>query len=51
MPSDPQAARGPAVDLADPAFSYDRMHLTAAGNDAIAGALVEPVLQMAAAKK
>jgi hypothetical protein len=39
---------GEAVDLSDPTLSFDRMHLTADGNDRIAQALVEPVLQMAA---
>lgn len=34
---------GPVVDLADPVISFDRMHLTALGNDKVAAALVEPV--------
>ena len=38
---------GDAVDLGDPTLSFDRMHLTAAGNDRIAQALVEPVVHMA----
>lgn len=37
---------GPAVDLDDSRLSYDHMHLTAAGNAVIAGALVQPVLEM-----
>jgi hypothetical protein len=40
---------GDVVDLGDPALSFDRMHLTAAGNRLIADALVEPVRAMAAA--
>jgi hypothetical protein len=39
---------GPEVDLADPALSYDHMHLTTAGNARIADRLVEPVREMAA---
>jgi len=39
---------GDVVDLADPTLSFDRMHLTADGNDRIAHALLEPILQMAA---
>jgi hypothetical protein len=38
---------GPTVDLADISLSYDRMHLTAAGNEIVAGALVQPVRAMA----
>jgi hypothetical protein len=34
---------GPVVDLADPATSFDRMHLTALGNDRVAAALAGPV--------
>jgi hypothetical protein len=34
---------GPIVDLSDPAISFDRMHLTALGNERVATALVEPV--------
>jgi hypothetical protein len=37
---------GEAVDLADVALSYDRMHLTAEGNRRIAAALVTPVMQL-----
>jgi hypothetical protein len=37
---------GPSVDLGDPRLSYDHMHLTAAGNAVVAGALVQPVLDM-----
>ncbi len=35
-----------AVALTDPNVSFDRMHLTPAGNQMVAAALVEPVLQM-----
>ena len=38
---------GDAVDLADPALSFDRMHLTAEGNRRIAEQLVAPVADMA----
>jgi hypothetical protein len=41
---------GPVVDLNDPALSFDHMHLTAPGNARIADALVQPVLDMAAAR-
>jgi hypothetical protein len=34
---------GANADLANPAVSYDRMHLTAAGNEQVADALVGPV--------
>ena len=39
---------GNLVDLANPALSYDRMHLTESGNERIAQAFVAPVLDMAA---
>jgi hypothetical protein len=39
---------GEAIDLSDPILSYDRMHLTAPGNQRIAAALVQPVVEMAA---
>jgi hypothetical protein len=39
---------GDTVDLSDPERSFDRMHLTAAGNAIVAAALVEPVKAMAA---
>jgi hypothetical protein len=39
---------GPSVDLADPALSFDHMHLTVVGNARLAGELVQPVLEMAA---
>jgi len=39
---------GPVVDLADPALSFDHMHLTAPGNAIVAAALVPPVVEMAA---
>ena len=38
---------GNAVDVSDPEFSFDRMHLTLAGNERIAAALVAPVTAMA----
>jgi hypothetical protein len=41
---------GDRIDLTDPQLSYDRMHLTIAGNRRIAEALVAPVLEMAAAR-
>jgi hypothetical protein len=41
---------GDAIDLTDPALSYDRMHLTPPGNTRIAAVLVQPVLEMAAAR-
>jgi hypothetical protein len=37
---------GPAVDLMDPRLSYDRMHLTVAGNQRIADGLVDTVLAL-----
>jgi hypothetical protein len=39
------------VDLADPHLSFDRMHLTPAGNARMAAALVAPVLEMAALQR
>ena len=39
---------GDAIDLADPAMSFDRMHLTAAGNQRLTDRLVQPVAEMAA---
>jgi hypothetical protein len=41
---------GSTVDLRDKALSFDHMHLTAPGNARIADALVQPVLDMAAAR-
>jgi hypothetical protein len=38
---------GPAMDLRDASLSFDRMHLTAAGNEQLAAALVDPVLALA----
>jgi hypothetical protein len=38
---------GEAVDLADPAMSFDRMHLTAAGNQRLTESFVAPVVEMA----
>lgn len=38
---------GERVDLTNPALSFDRMHLTADGNERLAGGLVQPVLEMA----
>ena len=37
---------GERIDLSDPELSFDRMHLTAAGNARIAAALVQPVLAL-----
>ena len=37
---------GDAVDLGDPAMSFDRMHLTAAGNQRLVEHLVGPVVEM-----
>jgi hypothetical protein len=39
---------GDVVDLFDPQLSFDRMHLTAAGNQRVAAAFAPPVLEMAA---
>jgi hypothetical protein len=39
---------GEVIDLGDPALSYDRMHLTEAGNARLAEAFVGPILEMAA---
>lgn len=39
---------GDTIDLSDPHWSFDRMHLTAAGNARAAAAFVQPVLDMAA---
>ena len=41
---------GPAVDLRDPALVLDGMHLSASGNDRIAGALVPHLLQVLGAR-
>jgi hypothetical protein len=38
---------GSVVEVSDPALSFDRMHLTAAGNATLAGALVAPVMTLA----
>ena len=40
---------GSALALSDPALTFDGMHLNQAGNQMVADALVDPVLQMAAA--
>jgi hypothetical protein len=37
---------GPAVDLSDPAFGYDRMHLTARGAAVVAQQLVDPIMEL-----
>jgi hypothetical protein len=42
---------GPRVDLRDPALSFDHMHLTAVGNERVAEGLVEPVLELAVARR
>jgi len=39
---------GDAIDVNDPALSYDGMHLTAAGNTRLAESLVAPVVRMRA---
>jgi len=39
---------GETVEVSDPLLSFDRMHLTAAGNLKLAEALVTPVMTMAA---
>ena len=39
---------GPSVDVADAAMSFDQMHLTAAGNERVASALVGPVQSLLA---
>jgi lysophospholipase L1-like esterase len=38
---------GDAVNMRDPQVAYDGIHLVAAGNDAVAARLVEPVLEAA----
>jgi lysophospholipase L1-like esterase len=38
---------GDTIDLGDPAMSFDRMHLTVAGNQRLVEHLVRPVLEMA----
>ena len=38
---------GDRLNLEDPAVSFDHMHLTVAGNEKIAAALVDPVIEMA----
>jgi hypothetical protein len=42
---------GERLDLRDPALSFDRMHLTAVGNERVAEGLVEPVLELAVARR
>ncbi len=42
---------GAAIDLEDPALSFDHMHLTAVGNRRLAADLVRPVLDMAAQRQ
>ena len=39
---------GSLIDLAERELSFDRMHLTARGNEMIAAALVEPILDLLA---
>ena len=49
--SDPHVAyfdAGPTVDLSDPTFSFDRMHLTALGTERVATALTAPVRDLLA---
>jgi hypothetical protein len=38
---------GSVIEVSDPALSFDRMHLTAAGNATLASALVAPVMTLA----
>jgi lysophospholipase L1-like esterase len=42
---------GSTIPLSDPAISFDGMHLSSAGNQLVANALVEPVLQLASLQK
>ena len=42
---------GDRLDLENSLVSFDHMHLTVAANETLAGALVEPVLEMAARRK
>jgi hypothetical protein len=42
---------GNRLDLEDPRMSFDHMHLTVAGNQEIAAALVDPVMAMAARRR
>jgi hypothetical protein len=42
---------GGSVDVSDPELSFDRMHLTASGNDRIAAALAGPASAMAARRQ
>jgi lysophospholipase L1-like esterase len=39
---------GTAVDLTDSLLSFDHMHLTARGNEQLAAALVDAVIDLAA---
>ena len=41
---------GETIELSDPALSFDRMHLTAAGNARLAESLVSPVVAMATSR-
>ena len=50
-PGDPRVRYvnlGDTLDLSDPTLSFDRMHLTAVGNERAAAGFVRPVLEMAA---
>jgi hypothetical protein len=42
---------GDRVDLRNPRLSFDGMHLTAKGNDLLAGGLVDPVVEMAVRRR
>jgi hypothetical protein len=42
---------GDLLNLEDPGVSFDHMHLTVSGNEKIAAALVEPVIEMAARRR
>jgi hypothetical protein len=49
--SEPRVAyfdAGPTADLSDPVISFDRMHLTALGNERVASALTATVRDMLA---
>jgi lysophospholipase L1-like esterase len=40
-----------AIDLEDPHMAFDHMHLRTAGNERLAAAIVDPVLELAARRK
>ena len=41
---------GDAVDMTDPAYGYDHMHLTAPANGSVAAALIQPIRALAQVK-